>query len=91
MTDRLQRSVAVAESFVRNNPAARRPAILFRLGIDTCQTCGTTGTYDCPDCGGWNTIEADHAPQHEHRHYYAYDIGVDLFVCACGATQQDRS
>lgn len=48
--------------------------------------------YQFGDSRGWNTIEADHAPTHEHRHcYYTYDIDTDLFVCACGATQQDRS
>jgi hypothetical protein len=23
----------------------------FRVGVDTCPTCGTTGKYDCPACG----------------------------------------
>jgi hypothetical protein len=26
----------------------------FRLGVDTCSTCGTKGKYDCPDCGIWD-------------------------------------
>jgi hypothetical protein len=23
----------------------------FRLGVDTCPTCHTTGQFDCPTCG----------------------------------------
>lgn len=23
----------------------------FRLGVDVCPTCQTTGRYDCPSCG----------------------------------------
>lgn len=35
----------------------------FRIGVDTCSACGTTGQYDCPQCGCWNVIEGDPVTQ----------------------------
>jgi hypothetical protein len=29
------------------------PPTVFRMGVDVCRLCGTTGKYDCPECGVW--------------------------------------
>lgn len=57
----------IAETFIEAHPECftlyKRDddgaVTTFRLGVDTCATCGTNGKYDCPECGIWNVIEGD--------------------------------
>lgn len=59
--DKARETLPAGYRFGDAAPVRRNEQSVFRLGADTCATCGTKGKYDCPDCGCWNVIEGEHA------------------------------